>query len=149
MELIIHLDAAKPLQGQLFDQIRRMILDGRLPAGVSLPPTRNLASRHGVSRNTVSLAYERLAAEGYVESRSTKGFFVAEILPDDLLRIGSRPAPDNGPRPEEPPEAVLCFAGSPGGGHDRPGLDFWVGRSAASAFPLAVWRRTVARLLDR
>lgn len=47
MELIIHLDAAKPLQGQLFDQIRRMILDGRLPAGVSLPPTRNLASRHG------------------------------------------------------------------------------------------------------
>lgn len=149
MELILHLDAEKPLQAQIFDQIRKMILDGRLAAGVALPPTRNLAMRHSVSRNTVSIAYDRLAAEGYVESRSTKGFFVSEILPDDLLRISSRPAPDNGPRPEDPPEAVLCFAGSPGGGDDRPALDFWVGRSAASAFPLPIWRRIVARLLDR
>ncbi|MFK7763000.1 MAG: PLP-dependent aminotransferase family protein [Roseobacter sp.] len=149
MEFIINIDATKPLQIQFFDQIRAMILDGRLAAGVALPPTRNLAHRYGVSRNTVSLTYDRLVAEGYVEPRSTKGFFVAAIPPDDLLLIGRRVPPDNGPRPEEPPEAVLCFAGEPGGASDRPGLDFWVGRSASSSFPLSIWRRIVGRLLDR
>ena len=149
MELILNVDAAKPLQKQFFDEIRGMILDGRLAAGLALPPTRNLAQRYGVSRNTVTLTYDRLVAEGYVESRSTKGFFVAEITPDDLLLIGNRIPPDNGPLPEEPPEAVLCFAGEPGGGSDRPELDFWVGRSASSSFPLPVWRRIVTRLLEQ
>ena len=149
MELILNVDAAKPLQKQFFDEIRGMILDGRLAAGLALPPTRNLAQRYGVSRNTVTLTYDRLVAEGYVESRSTKGFFVAEIPPDDLLLIGNRIPPDNGPLPEEPPEAVLCFAGEPGGGSDRPELDFWVGRSASSSFPLPVWRRIVTRLLEQ
>jgi len=149
MELILNVDSTKPLQQQFFDEIRGMILDGRLAAGLALPPTRNLAQRYGVSRNTVTLTYDRLAAEGYVESRSTKGFFVAEIPPDDLLLIGNRTAPpDNGPLPEEPPEAVLCFAGEPGGGSDRPELDFWVGRSASTSFPLSVWRRIISRLLD-
>lgn len=43
---------------------------------------------------------------------------------------------------------MLCFAGEPGGGSDRPELDFWVGRSASSSFPLSVWRRIIGRLLD-
>lgn len=148
MELVLLFDVEKPLQSQFFDQIRETILDGRLAAGMALPSTRNLATRYGVSRNTVSIAYDRLTAEGYVESRSTKGFFVAEILPDDLLLIGRRTLLNNVPTPEEDPEAVLCFAGSPGGDSDRPELDLWVGRSASSAFPLSVWRQTVARLLE-
>ena len=38
MELILNVDAAKPLQKQFFDEIRGMILDGRLAAGLALPP---------------------------------------------------------------------------------------------------------------
>ena len=72
MELILNVDSTKPLQMQFFDEIRGMILDGRLAAGIALPPTRNLAQRYGVSRNTVTLTYDRLVAEGYVEPRSTK-----------------------------------------------------------------------------
>lgn len=149
LELVLNVDASKPLQTQFFDQIRGMILDGRLAAGVALPPTRNLAMRYGVSRNTISLTYDRLVAEGYVAPRSTKGLFVTELRPDDLLLIGNRAPADNGPRPDEANEAVLCFAGEPGGGSDRPELDFWVGRSASSSFPLTVWRRIVGRLLER
>ncbi len=43
---------------------------------------------------------------------------------------------------------MLCFAGSPGGGGERPELDFWVGRSDPAGFPLRIWRRIVNRLLS-
>jgi GntR family transcriptional regulator / MocR family aminotransferase len=117
---------------------------------MSLPPTRLLAERYRVSRNTVIIAFDRLAAEGYVESRGTSGLFVTAIPPDDLLLVSSPrdPARSNGPVPAQFGEPLLCFAGSPGGGVDRPTIDFWVGRSAASAFPLRVWRRIVTRLLS-
>ncbi|MCE4226945.1 PLP-dependent aminotransferase family protein [Methylobacterium sp. C25] len=151
MELTLSLDisSAKSLQGQIFDQIREIILDGQLGAGMALPSSRLLAERLQISRNTVMLAYERLTAEGYVKSRGTAGLFVEPISPDSLLLIqrGSR-ARTNGPIPEASSEPLLCFAGSPGGGSDRPELDFWVGRSDAARFPLRLWRRIINRLLS-
>lgn len=152
MELTLTFDASpkKSLQAQIFDQVRALILDGRLQAGMALPPTRALAERFSVSRNTVMIAYERLAAEGYVEARGTAGIFVTSIPPDDLLLIssvndGSR---SNGPIVELSGEPLLCFAGSPGGGENRPALDMWVGRSPATGFPLRIWRRIVANVLS-
>ncbi|WP_238232279.1 MocR-like pyridoxine biosynthesis transcription factor PdxR [Methylobacterium thuringiense] len=152
MELTLTLDpkSSKPLQAQVFDQIREIILDGQLKAGMALPPSRLLAERLRVSRNTVIIAYERLAAEGYVKARGTAGLFVGPIPPDSLLLIqrGSQPL-TNGPVSEELGEPLLCFAGSPGGGGDRPELDFWVGRSDPGAFPIRIWRRIVSRLLSQ
>ena len=52
---------------------------------MSLPPTRQLSEQLQISRNTVTLAYDRLVAEGYVESRGRAGTFVSSELPDDLL----------------------------------------------------------------
>ena len=69
-------------QQAVFDRLRRGILAGALPAGSRLPPTRSLASELGVARQTVVLAYERLAAEGYVRARTGSGTFVAPDLPD-------------------------------------------------------------------
>ena len=150
MELSLTLDgaSAKPLQAQIFDQVREIILDGQLGAGMALPPSRLLAERLRVSRNTVITAYERLAAEGYVKARGTAGLFVESIPPDSLLLIqrGNR-IQTNGPIPEASSEPLLCFAGSPGGGSDRPDLDFWVGRSDAASFPTRIWRRLINRLL--
>ena len=45
-----------PLYRQLYDELRRAILNGRLAPGVRLPSTRELAVELGVSRNTVRLA---------------------------------------------------------------------------------------------
>src|SRR3546814_9018591 len=42
-----------------------------------LPSSRQLAERIGVSRNTVSLAYDALLADGYLSSRSRSGVYVA------------------------------------------------------------------------
>lgn len=152
MELTLTLDSTlvKPLQVQVFDQVREMILEGKLEAGMALPPSRLLAERLGISRNTVIMAFERLAAEGYVKARGTAGLFVEPIPPDSLLLIqrGGQTL-TNGPIPDAVGEPLLCFAGSPGGGSDRPRLDFWVGRSDPAGFPLRIWRRTVNRLLSR
>ncbi|SHF72028.1 GntR family transcriptional regulator / MocR family aminotransferase [Kaistia soli DSM 19436] len=152
MELALTLDTSskKSLQAQVFDQVRALILDGRLQADMALPPTRALAERFNVSRNTVMIAYERLAAEGYVEARGTAGIFVTSIPPDDLLLIngGFDGFRSSEPVAQQSSEPILCFAGSPGGETDRPALDFWPGRSAAGAFPLQTWRRIITNLLS-
>lgn len=51
---------------QLTRQLRDLIASGRLGRGRTLPSSRRFASDLGVSRNTVTYAYEQLAAEGYV-----------------------------------------------------------------------------------
>ena len=62
----------------LYRQLQAAIVDGRLAAGVRLPPTRSAGAFFGVSRNTVAEAYSRLMSEGYVVSRHGAGTFVAE-----------------------------------------------------------------------
>lgn len=75
-----------PLHRQLYDGVRAAVLEGRLHAGARLPASRTLALQLGVSRNTVSIAFEQLIAEGYLDGRVGAGTFVAEARPDDLLR---------------------------------------------------------------
>lgn len=79
-------------QQAVFDRLRQGILSGTLPAGTRLPPTRVMAEEIGVARQTVVLAYERLAAEGYVRARTGSGTYVAPDLPD------AAPAPASVPR---------------------------------------------------
>ncbi|MDE3841131.1 GntR family transcriptional regulator (plasmid) [Bacillus methanolicus] len=66
------------LTRQVYEQIRTQILNGELAAGECLPPTRELASNLGISRNVVVEAYEQLLAEGYIEARQGSGTYVAE-----------------------------------------------------------------------
>ena len=69
-------------QSAVFDHLRHSILTGALRGGGRLPPSRSLAQELGVARQTVVLAYERLAAEGYVRGRTGSGTYVATDLPD-------------------------------------------------------------------
>lgn len=74
-----------PLYRQIYEKIRRAILEGKINAGKVLPPTRNLAKQLSVARMTVINAYEQLIAEGYLESKKGAGTFVAARLPEDFL----------------------------------------------------------------
>ena len=56
------------LVAQLTSQLRGLIATGRLGKGRALPSSRRLAGDLGVSRNTVTYAFEQLAAEGYLEA---------------------------------------------------------------------------------
>jgi GntR family transcriptional regulator/MocR family aminotransferase len=52
---------------QLTGRLRQLIAGGRLGKGRVLPSSRRLADDLGVSRNTVTYAFEQLAAEGYLD----------------------------------------------------------------------------------
>src|SRR3569833_1699293 len=60
--------------------LRGLVLDGRQPLRTRLPAERDLAAGLGVSRTTVTAAYDALRADGYVESRQGAGSWTA--LPD-------------------------------------------------------------------
>jgi len=70
-----------PLHGQLVQQFKALIADRRLAPGVRVPSTRDAALLLGVSRTTVTTAYEQLLSEGYLESRRGAGTFVPAHLP--------------------------------------------------------------------
>lgn len=60
----------------LYRALRDAIATGALPPGDRLPSSRQLAAAYGVSRGSVSLAYDMLSAEGYVRAGVGKGTFV-------------------------------------------------------------------------
>ncbi len=146
MEIDLKLEAGgsgrEPLYAQIAGQIRAEIWAGRLNPGERLPPIRQLARAVGVNRDTVSLAYERLAREGVVEATVGRGTFV---------RAG-RPA---APMPSRPPPLAPMV--------DRL-LDFerarpsFLARDGAvplhsltpdpSLYPVAAFRRALDRALD-
>ena len=56
-----------PLHRQLYEALRRALLDGKLAAGERLPSSRDLAQDLNLSRNTVVAAINQLSVEGYLE----------------------------------------------------------------------------------
>ena len=75
-----------PLTRQIYMQVRSAVLSGALRPGTRMPSSRAMASKLGVARASVVLAYEHLLAEGYVESRHGSGTFIA----GDLTGLVSR-----------------------------------------------------------
>ena len=61
-------DGGGPLYQALFDRIRLLVLDGRIPAGTRLPAERELAQALEVSRTLVTSAYRELREGGYTTS---------------------------------------------------------------------------------
>lgn len=57
-----------PAYRELADVVRLLILDGRLPLDSALPSERTLALALGVSRTTVTAAYNALREEGYLSA---------------------------------------------------------------------------------
>jgi len=84
MNILLRLDSKSPtaLYRQLYSELRNGILTGRFEAGTKLPGSRSLADSLGISRVTVTECYERLASEGYLETRIRSGTFVCQNLPD-------------------------------------------------------------------
>jgi len=100
MNLPLQLDraAAIPLQDQLFEQLRQLILSGRLKPNSRVIATRFLAEQVGVSRRTVLFAYERLISEGYLETRPAIGTFVSNTPPNPLKPETAGNSSTNTPR---------------------------------------------------
>ena len=73
--------ATQPLAEQLAARFAGRIRDRLLAAGARLPSVRQCAAQHGVSPSTVVAAYDQLLAQGLVEARRNRGFFVRGQAP--------------------------------------------------------------------
>src|SRR5262245_18221219 len=91
VEFDVSLEGRGELALRIYRQLLDAIIDGRARLGERLPPTRELAARLDVSRNTVAVAYERLTAEGFLTGRVGDGTFVCTEPP--LGEARSRRAP--------------------------------------------------------
>ncbi|AZN98351.1 PLP-dependent aminotransferase family protein [Mesorhizobium sp. M9A.F.Ca.ET.002.03.1.2] len=135
----ISLVGRKDLTGEIYRQIRRAVLDRRLRPGDPLPPGRELARALAVSRATVTVAYERLAAEGFVRSRQGSGTFVSE-LDAPARREKPRHRSTGALQPRQIWQSIVL----PPIVFDKPPqFDFRSGLCDASLFPHRSWRRSV------
>lgn len=136
----------------LYAEVRRAILDGRLKRGSRLPSTRSLAEQYGLSRGTVTTAFEQLRAEGYTFAQVGQGTFVASGLPDDAMKAvgGSKETivPDSraalSHRGLEMIEGVRPLAPT-----QRLGRAFRIYEPAIDLFPVNQWARITGRVLRR
>ncbi|MFF3349678.1 PLP-dependent aminotransferase family protein [Streptomyces sp. NPDC002779] len=147
MDVHVRLDGQRDLSGQIYRQLRAAIHDGLLRPGDPLPPTRELARRLAVARNTVGVAYERLVAEGYAGSQVGSGTFVRTTgLPTQGAATANETAA-SGLRPRALWADLTPWTTPETTGPTTATHDFRVGLPDARLFPYEVWRPLIAREL--
>lgn len=129
-----------PVNRQLYDALRSLILSGRLRAGSTLPATRSLAQQLKLGRNTVSAAYERLLTEGYVEAKPGRGTWIANlpVRPSPLQDLPAATSSAISKRGEN-----LASRSEPLRNPNK--INFQPGFPEVSNFPFATWARLLAR----
>jgi len=138
-------EAGIPINQQIYQQIRLMILNRTLPADTRLPSSRSFAADLGVSRNTVMAAYAQLETEGYVESRQGSSTNVVDLplrsereqaagFPQVLHHLSQRGQQMMSRRTHN-----FSFPGQP---------SLLPGIPDIRHFPFAVWRRLLLRRLQ-
>lgn len=65
----------------IVQHVSGLLSAGAYKAGERLPSVRQAAREHGVSKNTMAEAYDRLVARGLLESRAGSGYYVAQFQP--------------------------------------------------------------------
>ena len=87
MDIIITNNSEKPIYDQIKEQIKELILKGKLKEGDALPSMRLLAKELRISIITTKRAYEELERDGYIESYTGRGSFVKGIK-HEVVREG-------------------------------------------------------------
>jgi GntR family transcriptional regulator/MocR family aminotransferase len=132
-----------PVLRQVYLELRRAILAGAIPAGGRLPPTRALAARLGIARNSVVAAYEQLLAEGFIEGRVGAGSYVSRDMPEAL----ELPPPPAAAPPPMPVPALRYPTALPHAGQYGT-APFNTGRCTLDDRTLQVWRSLTMRHLQ-
>lgn len=95
IEILVNKKSGVPLYLQVKKQILDQIRSGRIKVGSKMLTERELAINLGVSRNTISSAYNELEKEGIIKSYQGRGTFVVEEvsswkdknLKDKIVRV--------------------------------------------------------------
>jgi GntR family transcriptional regulator / MocR family aminotransferase len=132
-------DSGESLQSQLVRRLRKAIKSGFFPPASRLLPSRELARRFGVSRNTVTSALDQLVAEGYLEASTGRGTFVTGTLHErrTLTEPPIREVPQSALTFEPLREKFDAVGDSSG--------PLRVGAPSLAEFPARVWQRLVRK----
>ena len=120
MLLPLTLQRDKPLQRQLYAQLRALIESGVLQKGSRMPSTRDFAVQYGVSRMTAVATYDRLCVEGLLHTVPAGGTFVG-VAAASGIGVAVQPV-------AQPPQTAV------------PSLSSEVMRADPALFPSARWR---------
>ena len=76
---MIHLNYrdARPINEQVRDGLRQLLISQAIAPGEKLPSVRALAAKLAINPNTIQRAYEALEHEGYLYTVAGKGTFAA------------------------------------------------------------------------
>ncbi|MFC4402396.1 PLP-dependent aminotransferase family protein [Gracilibacillus xinjiangensis] len=80
-----------PLHQQIYDFMKKKIINGEWTIGTKIPPQRNLAKRFQVNRSTIVTALDELAADGLIESKVGSG---TTVINNTWSLLASTPPPD-------------------------------------------------------
>jgi GntR family transcriptional regulator/MocR family aminotransferase len=146
LHLSVDRNVGVPIYRQVYEGLRRAILDGRLRPGQRIPSSRSLATDLGVSRLPVLSAYEQLLHEGYLIGRTGSGTFVSDAVPDDLLHPHPIASGLVSSRRVSRGAATRKAADRPATSRwNFPVVPFQGGLPALDLFPFATWAKLVAR----
>ncbi|KAF5078945.1 GntR family transcriptional regulator [Acetobacterium wieringae] len=91
MNIVISNSSDKPIYEQIAQQIKKMIISGELSPGEALPSMRFLAKELRISVITTKRAYSDLERDGFIETVTGKGSFVANqnlsFIREEQLRL--------------------------------------------------------------
>ena len=121
--LLLSRHADTTLTDQLAARFGERIRQRLLAPGSRLPSVRECARRHAISPSTVVAAYEQLLAQGLVEARRQRGFFVRDGARPPEAVAAPTPKRRDG-RPAAPLSATALMRGmfQPPGAGPMPGL---------------------------
>ena len=134
---------------RICEAIKGQIASGLLGSGARLPSTRSLAAEWGVSRTTVTAAYEQLVAEGYLETRQGTRAQVAQGLGVSAVPAGQSGPAEHSDRLSAYGQRLADFTPPPAAKGNRMVADFRYGDLAADDFPMLAWRKAVTGALLR
>ena len=130
---------------RVYALLRAQVADGTLVPGARVPSTRALAADLGVSRSTVTTAYEQLVAEGFLVTAAGRAARVAAPLAAGAApgRLDAPPAAPVPPlsawgRRVEGMAGMALQASAP---QEAAPIDFLYGAVASRDFPALAWRR--------
>ncbi|MDF2233686.1 PLP-dependent aminotransferase family protein [Albimonas sp. CAU 1670] len=153
-DMLIHVERAEgvSLQAQIRERLVSAILAGQFPPGAAMPSTRAMAQRLGVSRNTVMLAYQAMADDGWLAARERSGFYVSDTPPEAAAPQAPAPepegrAPDWAARFRVAPSAQRNIV-KPADWRKYP-YPFLYGQLDSDLFPLAAWRDCMRQSMAR
>ena len=153
--LLLWVSQLKPMPGtnagrasgagrRIYEHIRAQMAGGIWGVGARVPSTRSLAAELGVSRTTVSAAYDQLAAEGFIVTSPGRAARVAAVPASTAFANGTRRRQAAGHKPAKLSAfgrrvQTMRLASMPSAEHLP--FDFLYGAVGARDFPSVTWRR--------